>query len=239
MQGHSKVEAVRAACPHWLWRALLIWLPQPHLLRAMSAYFCCMRGLRTIGMLCNCGSWPLCRSEQGKHDSRPRTVVQSARGPGTVELVHYTILEVSPADVNPMAAITRSSEVTEAPERSPVPQLSTRVPASRSRSGSPTDQTSPSSHPRLFTPSIKYKHMEEPRRAILYQQSQHKCARLPPVRSGDESQQCSTEMSNSSHATRCATSLPHSSNAHAAVATARDPSPEAVCSKVQFALQHL
>lgn len=241
-QRRSKEVSGAAACPHWLWRSLLLWLPQPQLVEALSAKVCCMQHLRTTMLLCDCDRWPGCCSAQGRAGSRPRNRSLGEGAQGCVELVHYTLPEISPADVRPTSFLQYSCEARGALEGTPVPELAKRVVSCRSRSGSPvrsvasTGQTTPSSHPKLFTASIGTRLMEEPRSALLSQQIQHKSPRLPPARRGDDSQHSSAGRSHESHASLCVGPLFHSSHTSTGPAATRDSSPGFVSSKVQFSI---
>lgn len=177
-----KNSAQTASCPRWLWRSLLMWIPQPVLLEAITANCCCMQHFGTRRALCDCDRWPLCFNTEKKPSSAWNSRRQAEEG----QLVHYTIFEASPADIFPSAAIERSKEAAEVPPKAPTPELSLCTGRTRSRDASPgqfgvsAHQKSPRARPGAFAPSQYTTQMNVPQKALLYEETLQKSPRLPP-----------------------------------------------------------
>ncbi|KAL8273691.1 hypothetical protein Esti_002403 [Eimeria stiedai] len=178
-------------CPHWIWGSLLLWLPQPRLLEAISAKVCCMQQPRDKALPCDCNRWLPYGGASGRVGSRRRRSDQSQRSLAANEVVHYRLPETT-VPAQHIFATERPSACADAPEGGTAPELSKFIGSASSRSSSPSKfvqplgRASPCSHTRLFTVSIENTLMEEPRSALLSQQRQHKNPRLPPARKGDD-----------------------------------------------------
>ncbi|OEH76864.1 hypothetical protein cyc_06131 [Cyclospora cayetanensis] len=190
-QGFDGKEEMNAACPRWFWRSLLIWLPQPQLLDAVSASFCCMQNLPTAGLLCKNECRPRCCDAVRRTGSMPSRFLQSAQVQRTGELVHYALPEASPDSVRPGACFQCSSQATGEAKNALSSPLSAHVGSRFRRSCSPSKsippvrKASPMPNTRLFTSSIDSSLMKEPRTDIWYKQPEHRKPRLPAARNGN------------------------------------------------------
>lgn len=189
LAGASREAGWAAACPHWLWRSLLLWLPQPRLLEAISSKNCCTQHIRSPSSLCKCDRWPASCTEQGRAGPRHRKLVITEEGVDAVGVVHYALPGLFPEDIHPSSTIQRRMEDQVAPNRVALPELSNPNSSPRSRGSSPprfmqpVRQMSPSSHPRLFTASIGNKVMEEPLSALKHR---HRRAKRMPSRDRED-----------------------------------------------------
>ncbi|KAL8430558.1 hypothetical protein Efla_000503 [Eimeria flavescens] len=191
-------------CPHWFWGSLLLWLPQPRLIEAISAKLCCMQHPRANSHICGCNRWSPCTKTSEGSRARQRTTVTREGRVATDGVVHSTLPDFPILCAQP-STFGASTGAVAATQGGAVVELSRPVVPQRSWCSSPravpsTGRVSPCSHPRLFTLSIGDRLLEEPQCAILSQQTQHKSPRLPPARKADEVCPFLKDWSSSNHA---------------------------------------
>lgn len=162
---------------------LLLWVPQPEIIKALFGRLGTPHHSATSDVLCYCAFCPSLRTRPGfKTIPLPQNSLQCQECMGPIELIHYTCA-VSPSVARHHPADCGDAHSTE---------LFARVRSSGSRSSSPINrlestsaQITPHYHASVGTPCIETS-TGDFQAALLLHQIHMRSPRLPPPRSPDE-----------------------------------------------------